>query len=295
MARARVVLAVAAVLGRLPAPVLTPLGWAFGLLVVPFLGARRKVVARNIRACFPERGGLWRLAVRIAHYAMLGRFVLDHSLLLASSEGRLKRLVRVEGLDRYRALEGEPVILAAPHFLGLDLGSVRVQLERPMAAVYAPQGSEAGERVLLRCRTRLAKRVCLLSNRARGSMAQAQKILADGGVLYHLGDMDMSRRARHLFLPFLGVDKAATMTVVPRLARLSGARVMPCVTVARPLGGYLVKLGEPWQDFPSGDDEADMRRYNEFVGDVVREHPTQYYWPHRRFKMRPQGEAEFYA
>jgi len=33
---------------------------------------------------------------------------------------------------------------------------------------------------------------------------------------------------------------------------------------------------------------------NSFIEDRVREMPEQYYWMHKRFKTRPEGEARFY-
>jgi KDO2-lipid IV(A) lauroyltransferase len=80
-----------------------------------------------------------------------------------------------------------------------------------------------------------------------------------------------------------------------RLARLAGAVVVPCVTRILPGGeGYAVTVGEPWQDFPSADVEADTRRMNAWIEAAVRSMPEQYYWVHRRFKTRPPGESRPY-
>jgi len=49
-----------------------------------------------------------------------------------------------------------------------------------------------------------------------------------------------------------------------------------------------------WENYPSGDDIADTRRVNEFIEDRVREMSEQYFWLHKRFKTRPEGEAKFY-
>ena len=39
---------------------------------------------------------------------------------------------------------------------------------------------------------------------------------------------------------------------------------------------------------------ADARRMNAWIEAVVREHPAQYLWVHKRFKSRPEGEADRY-
>ncbi|HOG04229.1 MAG TPA: lipid A biosynthesis acyltransferase, partial [Accumulibacter sp.] len=95
-------------------------------------------------------------------------------------------------------------------------------------------------------------------------------------------------------VPFFGVQ-AATITGLSRLARLAGAAVVPCVTRILPNAeGYIVTVGEPWQDFPSEDVEADTRRMNAWIETAVRTMPEQYYWVHRRFKTRPPGEPRPY-
>ena len=97
-----------------------------------------------------------------------------------------------------------------------------------------------------------------------------------------------------VFVPFFGVP-TATITGLARLARLAGAAVVPCPTRMLPGGeGYVVEIGEPWPDYPTGDVEADTARINAWIESVVRTMPEQYYWVHRRFKTRPPGEKKPY-
>ena len=56
----------------------------------------------------------------------------------------------------------------------------------------------------------------------------------------------------------------------------------------------VLELGAPWADYPSDDVEADTRRMNAWLEGVVRTMPEQYYWVHRRFKTRPEGEPRIY-
>ena len=71
--------------------------------------------------------------------------------------------------------------------------------------------------------------------------------------------------------------------------------MVPCVVRMRPGGeGYVLKLGEAWADYPSDDVEADTLRMNAWLEGVIRTMPEQYYWVHRRFKTRPEGEPRIY-
>jgi KDO2-lipid IV(A) lauroyltransferase len=106
-------------------------------------------------------------------------------------------------------------------------------------------------------------------------------------------DMDFGLRDS-VFVPFFGVQ-ACTLTAVSRLARLSGARVVPFVAKVLPdYQGYKLTIHEPLANFPSGDHTADALRTNRFLEECIRSAPDQYYWVHRRFKRRPAGEAGVY-
>ena len=87
---------------------------------------------------------------------------------------------------------------------------------------------------------------------------------------------------------------AATTVGLSYIARITGARIVPCVTRMLPDGRYVTRLYPAWSGFPSGDDTADARRMLEFIEERVREMPEQYLWTHKRFKTRPEGEARFY-
>ncbi|HEX6829876.1 MAG TPA: lipid A biosynthesis acyltransferase, partial [Burkholderiales bacterium] len=97
-----------------------------------------------------------------------------------------------------------------------------------------------------------------------------------------------------VFVPFFGV-KAATVTALPRLAKLGDAVVLPLVTRQLAGGrGYEARFHSAWDNFPSDDLEADVRRMNAFIEERVLEMPEQYWWLHRRFKTRPPGEPKIY-
>ncbi|HET7776705.1 MAG TPA: lipid A biosynthesis acyltransferase, partial [Azospira sp.] len=74
---------------------------------------------------------------------------------------------------------------------------------------------------------------------------------------------------------------------------LGKARVVPCITEMTP-AGYTVRLLPAWEHYPTDDIEADTRRVNAFIEEQVRPRPEQYFWLHKRFKTRPEGEAPFY-
>ena len=59
--------------------------------------------------------------------------------------------------------------------------------------------------------------------------------------------------------------------------------------------GYRVKFYPVWENYPGPDMVAATRRMNEFIEERVKEAPAEYFWTHKRFKTRPEGEPSFYS
>ncbi|APR04119.1 lysophospholipid acyltransferase family protein [Thauera chlorobenzoica] len=288
----RLVIAVFWLLHWLPLAVLAPLGQAFGLLLYVLVAPRRKVVLTNLRLCFPELSEGERRTLARRNFAITGRSMLERGLAWWAGPARLRAMVRIEGLERLNALKaaGRPVILLAPHFVGLDMAGTRLSMEGDFVSVYARQKDRVFDRWLYHGRSRFNDQ--LLLSRHDGVRATVKAMKA-GRPFYYLPDLDYGRK-ESIFVPFFGVP-AATITGLPRLARLAGAAVVPCVTRILPGGaGYVLELGGPWADYPSDDVEADTRRMNAWLEEVIRTMPEQYYWVHRRFKTRPEGEPRIY-
>ena len=274
----------------LPLAVLSRLGAALGVILYPLARARRRVVLANLGLCFPELSDAQRRALARRHFRAFGRSALEHGVLWWGSRERIQGMVRVEGIEHWRAVGDRPVIWLAPHFVGLDMGGSRIITEWRGASMYSEQKDPLFDRILLHGRTRFVKPE--LFSRQSGIRAVVKTIRA-GVPFYYLPDMDLGARDS-VFVPFFGVP-AATISGLSRLAALAGAAVVPAVTRQLPHGeGYALRFYPAWENFPGTDEAADARRMNEFIEERVREMPEQYYWLHRRFKTRPPGEPSPY-
>ena len=276
----------------LPLGALARVGSGFGWLLYWVVLPRRKIALTNLRLCFPELSEAERRALARRNFALIGRSMLERGLAWWAGPERLRATVRIDGLEHLQRLraEGRPVLLLAPHFLGLDMAGTRLTLEGDFVSVYSPQKDKVFDHWLHHGRSRFNDQ--LLLSRHDGVRATV-KAMKSGRPLYYLPDLDYGRK-ESIFVPFFGVP-AATITGLPRLARLAGAAVVPCVVRINPgSAGYVLELGEPWADYPSDDVEADTRRMNAWLEGVIRTMPEQYYWVHRRFKTRPEGEPRIY-
>ena len=271
----------------LPMSWLGALGRALGRLLYRF--GRGRVTDTNLALCFPAMPEDERRALGIRHFEALGRNAIEMSVMWFGSDERVLGLVTLTGREHLDRLRGRPVILFAPHFIGLNMGGARIANEFPgSASIYSRQKNPVLDRLFLKGRLRFGSPT--LISRQDG-MRAIVKTLREGRLLYFLPDMDFGARDA-VFSPFFGVP-AATVTALPRLARLGRATVVPVITVQRE-HGYEAIIHPPWENYPTDDVEADVRRMNAFIEDRVRERPEQYFWAHKRFKTRPPGEPSPY-
>jgi Kdo2-lipid IVA lauroyltransferase/acyltransferase len=258
------------------------LGWSA-------VGSRRRVTLANLRACFPDLDEAARRQLGRAVFRNFVRATIDHSVLWKGSRQDVERLVRLEGLKRLTELGNGPVIMLAPHFVGLDAGAVRLTTEISAVSIYARQSNPVWDRWLAHGRSRFMPQ--RLIARRGWDLRAVVRAMRDGLPFYYLPDID-GGASNSIFAPFMGVS-AATLPMVSRLARMIGARVMMMVTEQTP-DGYVLHVEPPWDNFPGASVEEDTERMNREIERWVRRLPDQYLWTHRRFKTRPPGAPSIY-
>ncbi len=274
----------------LPMAVIAAIGNALGAAAFWLIPERRRVTRVNLEKCFPQMDPRERERLARAHFRAFCRSFVERGILWWAPRERIQRMIRIEGLEHLRALGGAPAILLVPHFVGLDAGGTRLSCEINAVSMYANQKDAKFNELLMRGRSRFGDQRLL--SRQEGIRATLAA-MREGRPFYYLPDQDYGRRDA-VFVPFFGVS-AATVPGLSRIARVAGAKVLPCVTRMLPGGGgYVLRFEPPWDNFPTRDVLADTRRMNEYVERRVLEMPEQYLWMHKRFKTRPAGEARFY-
>ena len=274
----------------LPLPLQAALGNIVGWLLALRPGRRRRIVATNLALCFPDTPKAVRRRWLRQTFQASMRAVLEHGVLWWGSDARLRRLIRIDNPEAALGDGVRPVIWLAPHFVGLDMGGVRLTMDHRIASMYAPAKDPVTDKYMRHGRTRFSDIVLIARHEGIKATLQAIK---SGLPFYYLPDQDHGRH-NAVFVPFFGVP-AATVSALPRLARLTNAQIIPAITRQLPWGrGYAVRFYPPWDTYPSGDLDADVARMNTFIEERVREMPPQYLWLHRRFKTRPAGEPSLY-
>jgi Kdo2-lipid IVA lauroyltransferase/acyltransferase len=275
----------------LPLGLQAAIGGAIGRAMFWLVRSRRRVTRINLAKCFPHMDPAARERLARAHFRAFARSFVERGILWWAPRARIERLIRVEGLEHVRALAGTPVILFVPHFVGLDAAATRLGCDLDMVGIYQRQKDQVLLRILLHGRGRFGNQRQVSRN--EGARVAIRAMVREHRPFFYLPDLDHGPRDA-VFVPFFGVP-TATVTGLSRLARVTGARVVPCITRQLPgAGGYITRFYPAWEDFPGPSVEDDTRRMNAFIEDRAREMPEQYYWLHKRFKTRPPGEPRFY-
>ncbi|WP_019021664.1 lysophospholipid acyltransferase family protein [Thioalkalivibrio sp. ALE23] len=283
--------ALAWVLQQIPRPAVQALARGIGRLLYRRSGRSRRIAERNLELCFPQLDAAEREARLAAFYRYQAQTVLDYGLLWFGKPGEHASRIRVDGLEHYERArsDGTPVIILAPHSLGLDYGGVRMSQMYDGVSFAKPMKNPVLEWINHRSRTRYSGDIFAREQGLRPAIRQLRR----GRFFYYLPDEDLGADGA-VFVDFFGVPKA-TLTALGRLARMSRAVVLPSFAwydLAR--DEYVMRLWPPMEDFPSGDDAADARAMNAAIERGVEQAPAQYLWTLRLFRTRPEGEPPLY-
>ena len=276
-------------LARLPLSWLRGLGWLLGHTLYLLARSRRHVTWVNLRLCFPDWSEQQTRAVALGTFVHFAQSWLDRAWLWhASPEVTLRRLRITGALDALAG--GAPVVIFAPHFMGLDAGwtALTQQVPRSFTTIYTNQANQIADQWILAGRQRFSRA------RLFGRIAGVKTIVAAlraGEPLYLLPDMNFGPE-ESIFVPFCGV-MAATVPSLSRFTKLGRAAVVPVLT-RMTRTGYEVEIKPAWSNFPTDDVVADTALMNQRLQGYIETMPDQYFWVHKRFKSRPNGEASVY-
>ena len=285
----RIILAVMWLMHWLPFRALAAIGNGIGTALYWLIPERRRVTRINLQKCFPTLGDAERERLAKSAFKAFCRGFVDRAVLWWAPAERIKRMVRLEGLEHLEAA-GPRVVLLGPHFAGVEAGGTRLSIDLDMSTLYQHQKDPVLDRHLLKARTRFRPNDRIVS-RQQG-LRKVLRWINAGIPFYYLPDLDFGRKGT-VFVPFFGVP-ASTVAVLPGFLRDTGASMVTFWTRRDDAGVYHVRIAPAWDGWPHGDDTADAARYMAELEALVRDAPEQYLWVHKRFKTRPAGEPSLY-
>ena len=266
------------------------IGRGAGRLAMRVMGKRRAIALRNLQLCFPQWSDAYRKAVLKAHFESLGMGLVELAMAAWCPDQQVRDLVEIKGAEHLgdALREGRGVIAMSGHLPALEFTARAVDFPPPgLVAVYRPGGNAVFAYLVNQARLRPTSNT-LSKYDVRGMV----KALRSGAVLWYAGDQ-MTDAKSAVTAPFFG-EPAMTGTALGRLARISGAPVVPWFTRRLKDGRYRVELFPALEGLAADSPQEEAERVNALIEQQVRKAPEQYYWIHRRFKRRPAPLSDPY-
>lgn len=267
------------------------LGAAVGELFFRFDARNRSIALHNLAIAFPEQSADAHRAILRRSCRNLGRVAAEFCQLHRLTAQSVRDIVSIDDPARWQAElvsggERGAVVLTG-HFGNFELlAYAHGLLGHPITLVHRPMRNPLVDHAIVALRAR-AGTVSLAKKTAAKAALRA---LHAHRIVAIPADQNQTRRYG-VFVDFFGLT-ASTTPGPARLAMLSGAPVVPV---------FLLREGEsdrhrivvlpPVEMVKSGNREADVlentRRCNAVIEDVLRRHPDQWIWFHKRWNTRP--------
>jgi len=264
-------------------------GSLFGKLLYIALPERRKIADINLRIAFPQASDTEIKRLQKLCFDNIGIAAFELALTWWHDK-RLLKLCEVEGMENISNIQadGRGVIILTAHFTCLEIGGPVLNHYVPFQVMYKRAHNDLFDIFMRHHRARLYKAIVDYHK----PMAMI-KGLKKGNAAWYAPDQDF-RGKDMVFIPFFGVQ-ASALTAPARFADMTNAAVVPYYITRKPKGqGYKLSILPALQNFPSGDIEEDALVINQTLEHLILQNPEQYLWVHKRYKNRPEGEANIY-
>ncbi len=274
---------------HLPVSGLLGLSRVLGKLLYHTAKRRRRIAEINIRLCFPDRDEQQHQQLVLDHFSAMVMGIFEMGMAWWVSDKRLTDILDVKGQEHLdKALtQGNGVILFSAHFSCLELAGrfYSMKIPHPWSGMYRPHENPVLEHMFQRDRKRFFSQLI-----PREDIRSFLRRLKVNETTWYAPDQNY-RKKGHVMAPFFGIP-AATNPATSKLAKISGAVVIPFEYRRQPNNRYLLQFHPALENFPTGDDLADATRINQVFEDMIHRAPEQYFWLHRRFKLsRDKGDV----
>ena len=271
--------------GWLPYRIALSLGALLGAVFHAWVPREREKASRNLALAFPDMTGPEKAVLTRRVFISVGRNALEFMKMNSYSTEKIIRLVdRVEGREYMEKAYAEKhgVVCLTAHLGNWEILPIFTNHQGWPSAVVAQRLYDSRLDAMLN-RFREKRGVVVIK---RGNITrEIISCLRSGMLLGVLNDQDTKVDSR--WAPFFG-RRAKTPVGILRLARRTGAAVVP-VFIARQASGRNRIYIEPAISLPkTGDEESDLlegaRLCNQQIEKYIRRFPEQWVWFHSRWK-----------
>jgi len=256
----------------------------------------QKTAEFNLRLAFPDWTDAQRKDATRKMVRNLGWMAAEFARLLRLTKENIEDVVILEEHENF--LEGQRrgkgVLYLTGHIGAWELSSFAHALYGyPLHYMARPLDNKRLDALVNKYRCASGNLPIFKNESARVML----KILKDSGTVGILADQN-TLPAEGVFVEFFG-KLACTTTGLARVALHTGAAVVPGYAYwDEAIQKYRLRFEPPVELIQTGDAERDVfentQRFATVIEEIIRKHPDQWVWVHKRWKTRPKGEPALY-
>jgi KDO2-lipid IV(A) lauroyltransferase len=250
----------------------------------------RRVALRNLSFAMPQLDSREHARIVDGVFQSLSRLLVALARFPSIDRSNVAQWIGYEGFEHYQDAkrEGRGVLIATAHLGNWELSAfAHALMTEPMHVMVRPLDNPFIDALVERRRTLSGNDLIDKRDAARAVM----KALRSNSAVGVLIDQNTSSE-EGLFIDFFGKLACANSGFV-KLAHRSRAPVIPGFALwDKHTHRYILRF-YPRVEM-TGDIQRDTQRLHSKLEEIIREHPDQWMWIHRRWKTRPAGEAPIY-
>ncbi len=282
----RLLNAIARISAALPYGAVRGTGIALGTLVHALVRRRRADALSEMQRCFPSepRAALRRRLRRV--YQGMAVNYMEVFRWIGGAADDLDARIRVEGLahlEEARA-RGRGVLVLTAHTGNWDLLGLWAARRTKLTIISKSLRGAGVNRFWMEARSRCGLNIVPAHNSYRACLS----VLRRGEALGFILDQNMTRM-EGIFVEFFG-KPACTTPGLAFMAAHAQAPVLPAFMIREPDGSHRVEIHPPIDPPPDRETatlHAATQHYTRVIEDVIRRHPDQWIWMHRRWRTQP--------
>jgi len=274
-------------IAALPLPAWYRIADLFAWLAEHVVRHERTLVDAQLRRCFPDRDEAWINATRRSFYRNFGDVSCEMVKAVSIGEDEIRKRVRLVDAGPARAAldAGRSVLIVTSHNCNWEWALLALSLDmgHPLDAAYKPLIGRLGDRLFLTIRSRFGAHMIP----AGRLLIRVLRRRRQARIVAMVADQNPVPSAVRYFTQFFGQDTAFYLG--PDAIARAGKMAVYYGAMRRESRGHYSVTFEPLaaagEELPEG---AIIDRYARHVEALTREHPADWLWSYRRWKVRGQ-------
>jgi len=250
----------------------------------------RRIATRNLELAYPEKSPAERRVIVNEVFHSIARLIWVFARFPRINAQNIHDYIRYDGLEHYLEAKkaGRGILFATAHFGNWELSAfAHALMTEPMHIMIRPLDQPAIDRLVEDRRQLSGNQLIVKWDSARAVLRALHQNDAVGVLI----DQNTSL-TEGVFVDFFGTPACANTAFAKIAAKTGAAVILGYAVWIESESRYVLKFHPPLEI--SGDPAADTQRLHSLLEQVIRQHPGQWLWIHRRWKTRPPGEPSLY-